>query len=434
MPVKGTNNQGFLTLSQVRFSSPLAIPFGMKKRISIQDLRPGMYIASVDQSWFHTPFLRHKWLVKREDEISLLRSYGIQDVFIDTEKGCDVIEASPIQKSSETLSVSDNTPTQPTLDIGPNPQDLESARMLRAEAISALDVFFRQMESPSTQHLTEVRSVVSTLFDGLLEHQTAMVALIQMRRFDAKLSTHGVDTGVLAMAIGQEYDCDPSHLKLLGLAALVHDIGQLRLPLNLLHQAQPYSTQDHQLIQTHCVMGEAILNQYPDFPDESKQMVLQHHERLDGSGYPKGLQGKDITVLTQILSIADTYDAQISGRCSHPPVPPAQALSELYRAAIAGQYATALVQRLIQLLGVYPIGSLVRLNTGEQAVVIWVHSHSRLAPTIKLLKNAEGQPYDEQEIIDLSSQATHEASRSIQETLDPHQEGWDMHKILDSLW
>jgi hypothetical protein len=163
-------------------------------------------------------------------------------------------------------------------------------------------------------------------------------------------------------------------------------------------------------------------------------MVLQHHERLDGSGYPKGLKGSNISELTQILSIADTYDAQISGRCSQPPVPPARALSELYRAAVAGQYATSLVQQLIHLLGVYPIGSLVRLNTGEQAVVVWVHSHSRLTPTIKLLKNASGQPYDEQEIIDLTSQANNGTLRSIQESIDPHEAGWDMGKILDSLW
>lgn len=394
----------------------------MKRRIAIQDLRPGMYIAGMDQSWFQTPFLRHKWLVKRENEITLLRSYGIQDVFIDTEKGCDV------------LTVSHETPSPPNLDVGPNPEDIESARRLRAEAISTLDILFRQMGIPSTQHLIEVRSVVSTLLDGLLQHPAAMVSLIQMRRFDVNLASHGVDTGVLAMAIGQEHNCDPSHLKLLGLAALIHDVGQLRLPLNLVRKVQPYSSQDHQLIQAHCAIGEAMVNQFPDFPDESKRMILHHHERLDGSGYPKGLRGGDISELTQILSIADTYDAQISGRCSHPPVPPARALSELYRAAITGQYATTLVQRLIQLLGVYPIGSLVRLNTGEQAVVIWVHSRSRLNPTIKLLKNAAGQPYDEQDIIDLSSQPPNEASRSIQETIDPHQEGWDMAKILDSLW
>ena len=94
------------------------------------------------------------------------------------------------------------------------------------------------------------------------------------------------------MAVGQENGCDPSQLKLLGLAALVHDIGQLRLPLNLLRKVQPYSPQDHKLIQAHCDIGEAMLNQFPDFPEESKRMVLQHHERIDGSGYPKGYGGE----------------------------------------------------------------------------------------------------------------------------------------------
>ncbi|MDH5427900.1 MAG: DUF3391 domain-containing protein [Nitrospirota bacterium] len=406
----------------------------MKKRIAIQDLRPGMYIAGMDQSWFQTPFLRHKWLVKREDEITLLRSYGIQGVLIDTEKGSDVVGVAEPQESSTLPPFSKEIPSSSSFDPGPNPEDIESARLLRAEAISTLDLFFRQLEAPSPQHLLEIRGVVSTLLEGLLEHQAAMVSLIQMRRFDANLATHGVDTGVLAMAMGQECGCEPSQLKILGLAAMVHDIGQLRLPLNLLRKIQPYSPKDHKLIQAHCDMGEAMLNQFPEFPQESKRMVLQHHERLDGSGYPKGLKGEAISELTQILSIADTYDAQISGRCSQPPVPPARALSELYRAAVGGQYATSLVQRLIQLLGVYPIGSLVRLNTGEQAVVIWVHSHSRLTPTIKLLNNASGQPYDEQEIIDLAAQTKNGASRFIQEALDPHEAGWDMGKILDSLW
>ncbi len=406
----------------------------MKKRIAIQDLRPGMYIAGMDQSWFQTPFLRHKWLVKRDDEITLLRSYGIQDVFIDTEKGCDVTAASNIQEPVSSQARASQSTLPPRLYLGPNPEDIESARLLRAEAISTLDVFFRQMESPSAQRLIEVRGVVSTLLDGLLDHQAAMVSLIQMRRFDANLATHGVDSGVLAMAIGHDHGCDPSHLKLLGLAAMIHDIGQLRLPLNLLRKVQAYSPQDHKLIQAHCDMGEAILNQFPDFPQESKRMVLQHHERLDGSGYPKGLRGGEISELTQILSIADTYDAQISGRCSQPPVPPSRALSELYRAAVTGQYATSLVQRLIHLLGVYPIGSLVLLNTGEQGVVVWVHSHSRMTPTIKLLKKASGEPYDEQEIIDLSSQTNHGTPRSIQESINPHEAGGDMTEILNSLW
>lgn len=407
----------------------------MKKRISIHDLRPGMYITGMDQSWFKTPFLRHKWTIKREDEIALLRSYGIQEVQIDTDMGCDLAETSDVQLTSNDHGVALKPPSpSPSIDPGPSSEDIKSARLLRAEAISTLDLFFRQMEVPSSQHLQEIRNVVSTLLNGILEHQSAMVALIQMRRFDPNLASHGVDTGVLAMAIGQEHGCHPPQLKLVGLSALLHDIGQLRLPLNLIRKTQVFTQQEHKLMQAHCEMGVAILNQFPEIPDESKQMVLEHHERLDGSGYPKGLRGNQITELTQILSIADTYDAQISGRCSCPPVPPARALSELYRAAVAGQYHPYLVERLIQLLGVYPIGSLVRLNTGEQAVVVWVHSHSRLTPTIKLLKDPSGHPYPEQEIIDLAVQRTHGPQRSIEKVLDPHQEGWDISKILEALW
>ena len=406
----------------------------MKKRIAIHDVRPGMFIAGMDQSWFQTPFLRHKWLVKREDEIALLRSYGIQHVFIDTAKGKDVLTSPNTQEPPAVTEEPHDTSVSSTPDAEPKPEDIESARVLRAEAISTLDNFFRQIETTESPHVTEIRNVVSTLLDGLLGHQAAMVSLIQMRRFDVNLATHGVDTSVLAMAIGQEYGCNPTDLKLLGLAALLHDIGQLRLPLNLLQKVQPYSPQDHKLIQAHCDMGKAMLNQLSDFPEEAKTMVTNHHERADGSGYPQGLPQGEISELTQILSIADTYDAQISGRCSTPPVPPARALSELYRAAIAGQYPTMMVQRLIQLLGVYPIGSLVRLNTEEQAVVVWVHSHSRLTPTIKLLRNASGEPYETQEIIDLSSQTTNGPTRSIEGTLDPHEENWDMTEILDALW
>ncbi len=394
-----------------------------------------MYIASLDQSWFKTPFLRHQWIVKREDEVTLLRSYGIQEVVIDTNRGnspSPLPTSGPISKDGADSRESGPEPSTP--ETGPNPIDIETARILRAEAISTLDLFFQQMDSTDQGSLQEVRGVVSTLMDGILEHQPAMVALIQMRRFDPNLASHGVDSGVLAMAMAQEQGCSPAQLKLLGLAALLHDIGQLRLPLNLLRKAEPYTPQDHQVMKAHSEMGVSILKQWSDLPPEIFPLILHHHERLDGSGYPEGVAGDQLSLLTQMLSIADTYDAQISGRCSYPPVPPAQALSELYRAAMKGQYQTVLVQRLIQLLGVYPIGSLVRLNTEEQAVVVWVQNHSRLTPTIKLLKDHTGRPYPDQEIVDLSAQSEEPHPRSIVEVLDPHHTDIDLANILESLW
>ena len=127
----------------------------MKKRIAIQNLRPGMFIAGLDQSWFKTPFLRHKWLVKRYDEIFLLRSYGVQNVFIDTEKGCDVHEASSGQEGFVPPTASEDSASPPALNLAPNPEDIEAARVLRADAISTLDVFFHQLEAPSPLNISQ---------------------------------------------------------------------------------------------------------------------------------------------------------------------------------------------------------------------------------------------------------------------------------------
>ena len=411
----------------------------MKKRISIDLLRPGMYITGLDQSWFKTPFLRHKWLIKREDEIHLLQGYGIQEIIIDTTKGIDILD----QETSSTEqhagdgsgdATAEDSASSKDHPHDPDPQEIQTVRSLRAEAIYALDTIFQNIDSELGPHLREIRHVVSTLLDGLLEHQTAMVSLIQMRRFDQNLSTHVVDTCVLSLAIAKEKGFDTVHLKALGLGALLHDIGQLRLPLNLLRKRVRYSPHDHKLMQAHPEMGVAMIDQFPDIPEDTRRTILEHHERLDGAGYPKGLRGQEISPLSQILSISDTYDAQISGRCSLPPVPPAQALRELYRSGLDGQYELSIIQQLIQFLGVYPIGSLVELTSGEQAVVVWVHPHARLQPSIKLISDPAGKPYEEQEIVDLSMPGKRTTKRTITRALDPNQENIDIAQILESLW
>ena len=395
-----------------------------------------MYISSLDQSWFKTPFLRHFWLVKNEDEIQLLRSYGIQQLIIDTSKGLDILEKVDEQQKTSAPSpmTIDVVQDAPISTLVPNLQDIEVVRSLRAEAIHVLDNFFEGIESNINPQLPQVRDIVNTLLDGLFTHQVAMISLIQMRRFDNKLSTHVVDTCVLSLAMAIEHDVATDQLKALGLGALLHDVGQLRLPLNVLRKRDPFTKHDHQLMQLHPEMSRAIIADASDVPEQTKTIVAQHHERVNGTGYPHALKGQDISVLSQILSIADTYDAQISGRCSSSPIPPAQALGELYKAGTEGQYDLTLIQRLIQFLGVYPIGSLVELSTGELAVVVWVHSHARLKPCVKLLTDSLGNSYVEREIVDLSKQQHNTNSRSIVRSLDPKEEKIDVSNVLESLW
>ncbi|RMH36867.1 MAG: HD-GYP domain-containing protein [Nitrospirae bacterium] len=410
----------------------------VKKRIPLHRLKPGMYIASLDVSWFKTPFLRHKWRITREDEIRLLGQYGIQEVTIDTDKGFDVEETESPTEDAQAGSVHDR-PASGSSEAPPpsatpvlTPETLEMARAIRSRAIAALDMLFHQVETGHSIHTNHVRRVVSTLLEGLFEYQHAMLSLIQMRRFDHQLSTHVVDTSVLALALGQVHALDPTQLKTLGVAALLHDVGQLRLPRNLLRKRSPYTEEERRLMALHPEIGVAITNQFSDFPDEAKQAILEHHERLNGTGYPRRITQPHR--LSQLLAIADTYDALISGRCTHLAIPPAHALGELYRSAIQGEFDATLVQQLIRFLGVYPIGSLVELNTGERGVVVWVHPHQRLKPTVKLITDAEGKPYATPVIVDLSTPRSDEPTRTITRALDPDKEHIDVLKLLKHVW
>ncbi len=401
-----------------------------------------MYITSLDQSWFKTPFLRHFWQVKNEEEIHQLRSYGIQELIIDTSKGVDIENSdskqhesiSPYSASPPPTEAIETNRTDHKSIFGPDLQELETVRALRDEAIHVLDNFFDQSESNIDAHLAPIRNVVSTILEGLFNHQVAMISISQMRRFDTHLSTHVVDTCVLSLAMAHEHGVDTMQLKALGLAALLHDIGQLRLPLNILRKRQPFSPHDHKLMQLHPEMSRSIIAEASDIPEETKIVVAQHHERVNGTGYPHGLKGSEISLLSQLLSIADTYDAQISGRCSSPPTPPAQALGELYKSGSEGEYDPVLVQHLIHFLGVYPIGSLVELSTGERAVVVWVHANIRLKPCIRLVADPLGRPYVEQEIIDLATQDLKAHPRTIVRSLDPRDEKINISKSLESLW
>jgi len=413
----------------------------MKQRISIDQVRIGMFIVGLDQSWFKTPFFRHKWLIKRADEIQLLRQYGVQEVFIDPAKGESLPASAPVEEISSSPA-SENAPPpkipqEPKTESEqePHPEDLTTARLIRSGAIETMEALFSNITNGAPVQPDSVQNVVSALLDGLMEHQSAMISLIQMKRFDQHLATHGVDTCVLSLVLGKSHGgLNIAQLKVLGLGALLHDVGQLRLPLNFIKKRTPYSEQDQKLIRIHPEMGVAFLNQLPAIPDEAKRAVLEHHERLDGSGYPRHLQAPSLSLLSQIIGIADTYDAQISGRCSHPPVPPSQAVRELYQAATDGQLNMNLVQELIYFLGVYPIGSLVEINTGEHAGVVWIHPQHRLQPTVKLLVSSAGDPYPDPPTLNLSSTRSGEPERFITHALDPSKEPADTLNFLENLW
>lgn len=184
-------------------------------------------------------------------------------------------------------------------------------------------------------------------------------------------------------------------------------------------------------MQAHPQLGATILARVPHMPAAVCQIVVQHHERLDGSGYPDALRGDAVLPLSQIVAIADVYESMLGPREARPPLLPAQALKELYRHGRAQQLDLGLVEKMVRCLGLYPVGSLVELNTGERGIVTAVNPSDALRPSVTVLWNAVQQRYAPPLLVHLSLPNTEEP-RVICQVLDPVAEGYDLAMTLEA--
>jgi HD-GYP domain-containing protein (c-di-GMP phosphodiesterase class II) len=398
----------------------------MKKTIDISDLKLGMFMVGVEESWIKTPFFFHRRLISQESDIVLLKSSGIQKVVIDPERGRDVEPLAPA-----TPGRADPAPPAPDRSQKREPDqalmgELAAAQAIRAEAVTAIERIFDGVKTGVSLDCPALKKLVSLLMNELLTHQASMTTIVllqQMRRCDGNLFEHAVDVGVLALVLGQDAGLDAPVLQQLGMGALLHDIGKLRLPHNLLRKVTELTPQERALMRMHPQLGSQIVAQAQELDAVCQRIVGEHHEVLDGSGYPRALTQEAILLQSQIVGLVDRYETLSGGRGGRPAMFPAQAVRELYQLGLNRCYDLTLVERMIRCLGVYPVGSLVELNTAERGVVIMQNRADRLKPVIKLLWAEDGRPYAVPEIIDLSAvRRPKQSERSIKCVLDPTRE------------
>ncbi len=310
--------------------------------------------------------------------------------------------------------------------------ELPLARVARAEARATVQSLFEGVRTGARIESPMVRKTVVDLMDSILRCQEAFLTLVQMRRFDSDLFSHCVDVCVLALVIGKEQGLDPETLMVLGMGGLLHDVGQMRLPRNLLRKLEAHSEQERKLMQEHPRLGAVLVSQAGSIPGEVRRIVQEHHERMDGSGYPAGLKGEEIFLLSQIVSIADVYETMLGSRRGGQALLPTQALRQLYQLSQTGKLSQEWVERTIRSLGVYPVGSLVELNSGERGIVIATHPTDTLRPVVRLITQASGEPYREPVVVNLSLTFEEGGSqRTIVRALDAAQEHINLARYLE---
>jgi HD-GYP domain-containing protein (c-di-GMP phosphodiesterase class II) len=268
------------------------------------------------------------------------------------------------------------------------------------EAKRAVGSIFENLRRGGGLDVPHLENVVDSMVDSVFRNRDAMGWLARMKSADDYLYGHSLASSVWALALGRHLGLDKDTLKVIGTGAMLLDVGKTRLPPGLLKKPGQPSEQEWRLIRRHVDYGVELLRTTTGVDERVLTMIATHHERLDGSGYPRGLSGDEIPLIGRIAGVVDCYDAMIAERCYARPKSAYDAVRELKRLGGAA-FPVQLVELFIQAVGVFPTGTLVELNTGEVGVVIGQNRFRRLRPEVMLILDAKKKPRENFTTVDL---------------------------------
>ena len=424
------------------------------KRIPTDKLRPGMFLVSIEESWWKSPFFRHKRLIKNQQEIDLLKQSGILEVFIDTSRGLDIddgeehdpksiapTEASVFTQEAAAEAQAGRIQIQDRLgeEASSQPQEStpqEAAHLVREEAILAVESIFEGVKTGIPINQPLLRNTVNKVLEQVLTQGDALaeaVLLQNIKNYDKGLYAHVVDVAALSALVGVQLELDRDLLEWMILGALLHDVGLIRLPRNLVHKKGNLPVDEEKLFRKHPEIGWTMLRESQNIPEESGRIVMEHHERQDGSGYPNGLREDSISVLSGLVGMIDQFDELVTSWGSGTPIPSAMAIRSLFHEAKAGKLSQGPVEAMIKCLGVYPVGSLVQLATAERAIVLKGNSTDRLKPLVRIVTDSLGKPSPSPLVVDLAEAGSETQERAIISVLDPSKYKLDVSCILEQV-
>ncbi|HZT75769.1 MAG TPA: HD-GYP domain-containing protein [Vicinamibacterales bacterium] len=267
--------------------------------------------------------------------------------------------------------------------------DMATIKRLYSDAVSVATNVWDSAQTEGKPDATIARTMIDGLAQAVAQNRTALLALTTLKNYDNYTFTHMVNVSILTMGQARGLGIDGPLLREFGMAALMHDIGKVRTPLEVLNKPDKLTDQEFAIMKRHVVDGAEMLRQTPDIPALAPVVAFEHHLRLDGSGYPGGVVRQSLNVGTMLCSIADVYDAMRSQRTYQQAFPTDRILAVLKRSD-GKQFDQHLVRRFVQLVGIYPAGNLVRLNTGEVAVVLKVYAPDPYRPNVRVLINRQG--------------------------------------------
>ena len=395
----------------------------MRKKIKVNQLRIGMFVDKFDGNWLKHPFWKTSFKLDNAKDLKAINDSGISHLWIDTSKGDDVESINKPQ-----IDVIDKKQQQATASISHTPlnEELEVARETLAQAKKVTTEMFQEARMGNSIKLEEVAPLIDEISQSVTRNPAAMISLTRMKTIDDYTYLHSVAVCALMIALGKQLNYQ-GDIHSLGMAGLLHDVGKMAIPEEVLNKPGKLTDKEFAIIQAHPLRGWEILKESYGVDEIALDVCLHHHERIDGQGYPDKISGNDLSLVARMGAVCDVYDAITSDRCYKKGWEPADALKKM-ASWKDGHFDNNVFNSFVKTVGIYPAGSLVKLQSGRLGVIIEQSEKTLLKPIIKIFYSCTAKASIPQKIIDLTR--SQETIESIEE---PEAWGFNRQRIMDML-
>lgn len=391
-----------------------------KVKTPVGELSKGAYVAELDRPWLESPFLFQGFYIRTDEELSQLREL-CDHVYIDA-------DAPPPEETDGAGHGPPSPAVAPPEEIASTaiePESIERMETVRTNTRGYVERVLAAERLGEALDAEETRRVVVDVVDSVSANVNTAMWLSNMQAQHADTATHSMNTCVLAVLFARHLGYTGEALENIGMGALLHDVGKLRVPLSVLEKPGRLTPAEREVVQQHPVDGYNVLRVTGGYPAETLNIVRWHHERISGTGYPDGLSGEDIPREVLIVAMADVYDEITGERAYSAGVPPHEGLDVMSRDA-AHDFGGELMTEMVRCMGIYPIGSVVKLTSGVLALVVSTNPKARLRPMVMLLRDSDNRPMEARPLVNLASTADEGGEWAIAGPINPGDYGIDI--------
>ncbi len=410
----------------------------MLKKILIGELTLGMVVEKMDRSWLEHPFLTNRKKITTQAHIERLREYNITELYINTDMGLDVDagpdgpgpEPDPMIEVADTLAPTPDGASPLPVNLAaplkeeiPFHVEIEAAKVAQKEAHTVVNEVLHNVRMGKSIESGKAVKAVNHMIDSIFRNMDALSSLTRIKGYDEYTFVHSVNVCVLSLTLGRQLGLDREELQSLGIGAMLHDAGKMKVPPAILNKPGKLTDVEFAEMKKHALYSAEVLERTEGITDEAKAVAMQHHERFGGTGYPDGLKGEAISRCAQIAAIADTYDAMTTTRVYSRPMTPPEGIRRIFELSKT-DFNPVFAQRFIQCLGIYPIGTTVQLDTSEIGIVVSVNHDKVLRPKVMLVCKDERRRMPVPIEVDLTDPAAPDSPkfrRTIARPVDPAQ-------------